>query len=67
MKKLALVLCVVGSAMTLAACQSSGDASTTDYDAPYSTERTAGGGNDMAPARARPAPAERTFSAAQSK
>ncbi len=68
MKKLALMLCVVASTLSLAACQSAGgDAGSNEYAAPYADDRTAGGEQDASAAPARAAEADRSFSAAQNK
>ncbi len=61
MKKLAFTLCIVGTALTLSACDTTG-AGNVDTAAPYASERTAG--NDQAPDAA---PAERVFQEKQMK
>lgn len=63
MKKLALTLCVIGSAVALSACDTAGNGNI-DTAAPYEMERTASGEKVMKPA---PVKAERTFRAMQAK
>lgn len=60
MKKLAVTLCIVGTALTLSACDSTGSGNV-ETAAPYASERTAG--QTEAPA----APAERVFQEKQMK
>lgn len=62
MKKLAATLCIAGTVLGLAACESTGSGNV-ETAPPYASERTAG--YDGAPADA-PA-AERSFRATQSK
>lgn len=62
MKKFAATLCIAGSVLALAACESVGSGNV-ETAPPYSTERTAG--STDAPVRA--AQTERTFRATQSK
>lgn len=57
MKKLAATLCIVGTAMALSACNTTGTGND-ERGAPYSTERTASGDS---------APAERVFHHSQNK
>jgi hypothetical protein len=64
MKKLAAVLCIAGSTLALAACDTTGTGDI-DTEPPYATERTAGYDSEPAPAPA-PQP-ERVFKAAQTK
>lgn len=59
MKKFAAILCIAGTALTLAACETT----TADSGPGYATERTAGDGS-AAPAEA---PAERVFQEKQMK
>ena len=63
MKKFAATLCIAGSALALAACETSGSY---DSGASYATERTAG---EVDAVMAKPAPvkAERVFKTYQSK
>lgn len=61
MKKLAATLCIVGTALTLSACDSTGSGNV-ETAAPYASERTAGATSE-APA----APAERVFQEKQMK
>jgi hypothetical protein len=58
MKKFAATLCIVGTALTLAACDTT--ANTTETGPGYATGRTAGDGDV-------PAPAERVFQEKQMK
>ena len=60
MKKLAATLCIVGTALTLAACESTNNG-TYDSGSSYANERTAGN-VDAAPVRN-----ERVFRSTQSK
>lgn len=60
MKKLAATLCIAGTALTLAACESS-QGNTYDSGSSYATERTAGD-VDAAPVRT-----ERVFREQQTK
>lgn len=60
MKKLVATLCIIGSTVALAACDSTGTGNV-ETAAPYASERTAGG--DVAA----PAPAERVFNEKQMK
>lgn len=63
MKKLAATLCIAGTAMTLAACDTTGSGNV-ETAAPYASERTAGYNN----ATVNPAPStERVFRQTQSK
>ena len=59
MKKFAATLCIVGTALTLAACDTT---STTETGPGYATGRTAGDGDVTAAA-----PAERVFQEKQMK
>lgn len=61
MKKLAATLCIAGTVMTLAACESTGSGNVQTAP-PYATERTAGATDAPAPAQS-----ERVFRGAQSK
>ncbi len=63
MKKLVATLCIVGSALTLAACETTGNNGSADSAAPYSTERTAGATVE----REAPVRAERVFRNEQTK
>ncbi len=60
MKKLALTLCIAGTAIALSACESTGTGNV-ETAVPYESERTASHDTTAAPA------AERTFRATQSK
>ncbi len=62
MKKLAATLCIAGTALTLAACDTTGTGNV-DTAAPYSAERTAGYDDTPAAAPAQ----ERVFRDVQSK
>ncbi len=62
MKKLALTLCIAGTAVALSACDTTGTGNV-ETAAPYATERTASH-DTTAPA---PAQTERTFRSTQSK
>ncbi|MCB1651201.1 MAG: hypothetical protein KDI46_04025 [Alphaproteobacteria bacterium] len=66
MKKLAVTLCIAGTAMTLAACSST-DMGYQDTAPPYASERTASHGSVATPAPVQPAPAERVFKEYQTK
>lgn len=63
MKKFAATLCIAGTALGLAACETSGTGAV-DTAPPYADERTAGYDSEPAPA---PAPAERVFREYQTK
>lgn len=63
MKKLAATLCIAGSVLGLAACESTGTGNV-ETAPPYASDRTAG--YDSTPAATAPA-AERSFRGAQSK
>ncbi|MCC6598725.1 MAG: hypothetical protein IT559_08045 [Alphaproteobacteria bacterium] len=58
MKKLAATLCIIGTAITLSACETTGS---NEASAPYAAERTAGN------AAQAEAPAERVFQERQMK
>ncbi len=60
MKKFAAIICIAGSTLALAACETG---TTYDSGASYATDRTAGD-IDAAPAPVQP---ERVFKAAQTK
>ena len=60
MKKLAVTLCIAGTALTLAACDTTNSA---ESGPGYATGRTAGDGAAMV----QPAPAERVFQEKQMK
>lgn len=62
MKKLAATLCIVGTALTLSACDTTGSGNV-ETSAPYASERTAGNQN----AEVSAAPAERVFQEKQVK
>lgn len=65
MKKLVATLCIAGSVLALAACDST-ESGNVDTAAPYATERTAGG-DVVAPAPATEVRAERVFQERQMK
>jgi len=69
MKKLLATLCIVGSAFTLSACETSGMGDV-DTAPPYADERTAGYDSTPAPVKMKKkkaAPVERVFREVQSK
>lgn len=51
MKKFAATLCILGTALALSACETTGAGDTSETATPYKSERTAGYGNDAAPER----------------
>ena len=65
MKKLALAVCVLGSAVALSACETSGTGNV-ETAAPYEMERTATSSPTYTPP-AEPVKAERTFREYQAK
>ena len=65
MKNLVATICIAGSVLALAACNTMGN-DTSESAAPYSSERTAGGTNAPAPAGTH-AQSERVFRGTQSK
>ena len=64
MKKFGTTLCIAGSVLALAACETS---NSYDSGASYATERTAGDVDAAAAQKPAPVKAERVFKAYQSK
>ncbi len=71
MKKVVATLCLVGSTVALAACDTTGTSGNVDTQPPYELERTASHDKSApAPVAATPtkvAPAEKVFQRAQTK
>ena len=63
MKKLAATLCIAGTALTLAACDTTGTGDTYETTTPYGQSRTAGYDSEPAPAPVQ----ERVFREVQTK